>query len=174
MNVIKQLKYYRDVGLDPFSSLETDYGIKSREYDCGTVVLNYNQIDQGEDGNKFHPIVRECRSLVISKDFEVISRSFCRFFNLGEGENEVDFSNAVAYEKLDGSLISLYWNPLKNWWCFRSRSLAFAEGENDKGICFADLIDNATGFPHSMLNDELSHLSKDKTYIFELVSPLVS
>lgn len=73
------------------------------------VILNYSQIDSP----KVHPIVRECRGLVLEKtpEFSVVSRSFPRFFNWGEVQEEMkdfDFSDFVVQSKEDGSLALLY------------------------------------------------------------------
>ena len=88
--------------------LTTEYGIRVKAYpEQDTYVLNYDQIESP----KFAPVVKECRSLVINSKCEVISRSFDRFFNHGEGECIVDFNQAWAMEKVDGSLIGLYYNP---------------------------------------------------------------
>lgn len=72
------------------------------------VILNYDQIESP----KGHPIVRECRALVLnSKTFEVVAKSFRRFFNWGEMADEMgsfDFSKFVSDEKVDGSLCLIY------------------------------------------------------------------
>lgn len=45
------------------------------------VILNYDQLDSP----KTHPIVRECRGLVLEMEtWKVVARAFERFFNLGE------------------------------------------------------------------------------------------
>ena len=69
---------YED-GLDRLTEL---FGIKVRRYpEDNLVLLDYNQIDSP----KTHPIVIECRSLILALDtLEVVSRKFDRFFNLGE------------------------------------------------------------------------------------------
>ena len=59
--------------------------------------------------------MRECRSLCINTDdMTLVARSFSRFFNWGEMADEMplfNWSKASALEKVDGSLITLYyWN----------------------------------------------------------------
>ena len=53
--------------------LEEQYGIRSKVYpEHNIVVLNYDQISSP----KYDPITRECRSLVLDLDWNVVSRSF--------------------------------------------------------------------------------------------------
>jgi hypothetical protein len=71
------------------------------------VLLKYNQIESpmGE------AIVQECRGIILdeSQDFAVVSRSFDKFFNHGEGHAPaIDWQTARVLEKLDGSLMVLY------------------------------------------------------------------
>lgn len=148
------------------SSLNNDFGIKIREYP-DRYVLNYDQIDSAKF--RFHPIVRVCRNLIISKDFsKVLHRSFDRFFNYGEdpAAAEFDFSKAICEEKLDGSLIGLYYDGDK--WCHCTRSLAYGEGNLNSDIkykTFADLIDNEVDLTPVYYNG-----NKKYSYIFELMS----
>jgi len=56
-----------------------------------------------------HAILRECRGLIFSKQGDVISRRFHKFFNANEREetSNIDVSKShVVLEKLDGSMIS--------------------------------------------------------------------
>lgn len=72
------------------------------------VILNYNQIESP----KTHPIVRECRGLVLnSEDYSLVARSFSRFFNWGEVAEEMplfQWDKATVQEKCDGSLVLIY------------------------------------------------------------------
>jgi len=83
-------------------------------------ILNYQQIETNKKSiyRKHHPVVRECRNLIVRKlpnnKWIQISRSFERFFNYLEHKEETEIFNkameskeVVAYEKLDGSLIQL-------------------------------------------------------------------
>ena len=167
-------------GCSPKQALETlnsELGIKVKEYpEEGLYILNYDQIKSPKD----NVIVQECRSLAITVNsfavFRVISRSFNRFFNLGENEckaNLDDFHKYSVYEKLDGSLVSLYY--FKGEWHFRTKSLAFSEGElNGTGVTFKDIIDEALPEKLKSVIESTSsyHLDCNFTFIFELVSPL--
>jgi T4 RnlA family RNA ligase len=156
------IKYIKENGIE---SLTTDLSIKVKEYPEGLIVLNYDQIASP----KSHPIVMECRGLILDKDYNVVSRSFDRFFNLGEvpeSQSHVDMAKAVCLDKIDGSLIRLYyWN---NQWQIATRGTAFAESDvNGFGITFKDLVIKALGENHSKLVDILD---PDVTYICEITS----
>lgn len=71
------------------------------------VLLKYNQLlsPMGER------VVQECRGLILDEanDWSVVSHPFDKFFNVGEGfAADVDWTTARVLEKLDGSLMSLY------------------------------------------------------------------
>lgn len=148
--------------------LTTDYGIKVKSYpDQDVYLLNYDQIESP----KFNTIVRECRSLVIDSKLNVVSRSFDRFFNHGEGECEVKFENSVALEKVDGSLIGLYFVPKMNQWHFRTRGTAFAEAQLPTEKSYQQAILETIGMSFEQLQESMSKVDKDITFIFEFVSP---
>jgi hypothetical protein len=147
-----------------YDDLTEELGIKVNEYD-DRVVLNYDQINSP----KHHPIVKECRGLILSKpDHKVLCRSFDRFYNYGEDPETArfDISKAVIDEKIDGSLASVYYDG--NKWQVATRSMAFAEGETNSGRTFREVfIDALGGDP----NDVFSQISKEMVIVCELVSP---
>jgi hypothetical protein len=156
LNVAKYLTEKTESGSDNFKALEelkTDYGIKAN-INLGKeplVVLNYCQIESP----KTHPITTECRSLVLEMGtWNVVSRSFDRFFNLGEvGEvkeewvqcpaNGVNrFRTMTFHEKMDGSLIGLFSYKGKN--LYRTRSVIMPTGEiNGMKLTWKDAIEQA-------------------------------
>lgn len=102
-------KFLIDNGVD---ALVNQYAIKICQHDeLPLMILNYDQILSSP---KTHPIVRECRGLVLnSQSYELIARSFFRFFNWGEVVDEMplfDFNDFAVQTKEDGSIILLY-----NW-----------------------------------------------------------
>ena len=95
--------------IQAFECLNTELGIKVKHYDDkGITLLDYDQIESP----KTHPIVIECRSLILhTDDFSLVSMKFPRFFNLGENPEyykDFNWEDAVALEKLDGSLVGVY------------------------------------------------------------------
>lgn len=92
-----------------FDNLTDEFGIIVCRHDTDPlVILNYDQIRSP----KTHPIVRECRGLVLhTSSFRVVARGFNRFYNIGEVQDEMkdfDFSDFYCTSKEDGSLILLY------------------------------------------------------------------
>jgi T4 RnlA family RNA ligase len=154
---------------DPIADLYDQFAIKSsynEEYQLH--VLNYSQIDSP----KFHPITAECRSLVVewckpSKQFQLVSRAFDRFFNYGEGEStEGDSGRMLACEKLDGSLVTLFY--YNDEWLYRTKSMIMPTLEiNGLTATWKEVIEEAfdwDNMPTGMLN-------KSHSYIFEVTSP---
>ena len=77
-NLMNVQTYLRTFGLQ---KLTEELGIKVKIYeDEGLMVLNYHQIDSP----KSHPVVMECRGLILDTEFNVVSRSMDRFLNWGE------------------------------------------------------------------------------------------
>lgn len=163
---IEVIKYLKQNGL---SKLVEEFAIKIKEYGEGLIVLNYNQIDSP----KAHPIVVECRGLILDKEFNVVSRSFDRFFNIGEQpdtQKHVDMSKAVCYDKIDGSLIRLY--NYQDVWYVATRGTAFAESDvNGFDLTFKDIVFKALGCDDESFQAVLNgYLDKGVSYICEVTS----
>jgi|LSQX01.2.fsa_nt_gb hypothetical protein len=151
-----------------FDDLTAEYGIKASFHPVlPLVILNYNQIESP----KTHPIVRECRALVLRTDTkEVVARSFPRFFNWGEVADEMssfDFSNFVVQSKEDGSLILLYW--FDGHWRINTRGsfaqelMQFQTFTWEDGVRKALLVESLDEFD--------AHLDRDCAYVGEFCSP---
>ena len=93
---------------------------------------------------------------------------FDRFFNYGEDQKSdlFDISEARVLEKIDGSLILIWWNPYLNEWTVSTRKMAHAEGETKFGNTFVDVVRGILG---SRKIEET--FIKGHTYVFEMVSP---
>ena len=164
--MLATVQYIREHGLE---ALTTDLGIKIREYD-DLLVLNYDQIESP----KTHPVVIECRGLILEKDtYRVVSRKLDRFFNLGEAPEtmaHLDINKARAYDKVDGSLIGIY-NYCGAWYA-ATRGTAMAEANCAWGDTFFSLVLKAMdcdeeGF--QLICDY--HLEPYCTYVFEITCP---
>lgn len=130
----------------------------------GRLLLNYSQFAS----SKFHPIVKECRSLCLNKeDYNIISRGFLRFFNLGEdveGQRSFDWKNSWCQQKLDGSYISLFYH--NNEWKINTRG-SFAYGIiKEYGGTWTNLFEETLGYKLNKIKD----LDTSYTYVFELCS----
>lgn len=117
MNVLKYLQTHT------LEELSSTFGIKVKDYQH-YIGLNYSQIESP----KSDPITIECRSLKLMKPINnnwiVASRSFDRFFNYGESPDQYanfDFNEAVIMEKVDGSIIPIWYNSVDNKWEISSR-----------------------------------------------------
>lgn len=153
-----------------FQALTDELGIVVKHHPIGLTTLNYSQIDSP----KTDPIVIECRSLILETEtLKVVSRSFDRFFNLGEALNvmpTIDWANAEIFEKVDGSLIKIY--CYKGTWLVATRSTVDANVEcMGFGITFKELVYRALNVSSDLEFQELcwnSVMRPDTTYIFEL------
>lgn len=163
------LKYIAQNGFD---SLNKELFITVKKYDAGLIVLNYCQ----RNSPRKHPIVDECRSLILNKEgTKVISRSFDRFFNYGELDTglNIDWNKAKIKEKLDGSLINVYF--FNGNWEISTKSCAFGEahGIGSKST-YKQLVYKALNIStqeqfNAIFNS--SGLDKNHTFIFEITSP---
>jgi tRNA splicing ligase len=129
------------------------------------VILNYDQI---ESRQKTHPIVRECRALTLdSRSWNVVAKSFNRFFNWGEVQDEqklFNFSNFTVQSKEDGSLCSLY-NFEGNWYA-NTRASFGLDNVQGSPYTWRQLFCKALGV--SDLND--LGLNPSITYVAEFCS----
>lgn len=92
------------LGLDNFL---LNYKLDAKR-DGGLVSLKYDQINSpmGE------PEVADCRGLIVEEDdpTRIVAMTYRKFWNAGESRaDKIDWSTARVYEKLDGSLMQLYW-----------------------------------------------------------------
>lgn len=167
------MKVQEFVKANGFEALAAEpLNIKVREYpEQGYFMLNYDQIESP----KSDPISMECRSLILDKNGDVVSRSFDRFFNYGEMPefySDFDINRAFVFEKADGSLIKVYWSPATDRWEISTRSQAFAEGPHAQGGTFREWVLRAMNLSESEFQFCMSNVGdKDCTYIMEYCSP---
>lgn len=134
---LKVVEYLRKNGL---VKLAEEFAIKAKRHNeyPNLVLLKYSQIDSP----KSHPIVIECRGVILDEadDWKVVCRSFDRFFNYEEScSYNIDFLTARAYEKLDGSLLQLFYYDDK-WHCSTSGSADANGNVGDFGFTFKELF----------------------------------
>jgi len=146
-----------------------DFKLKSRDYP-NKILLKYDQMVSPTLMGL--PEMKECRGIVLEKDtWKVMSLAFIKFFNSGEGNAaKIDWKTAKVLEKLDGTLIQLYWDWNENKWFGGTTGTAEGEGEvnNKLGSTFNDLFWE-TVFNKYNFNECL--LDKDHIYVFELTTP---
>ena len=149
------------------------YGITIKD-DGGFVLLKYSQIDS--DFNI--EIVRECRGLIIDKNFNPACVPFYKFGNYGEPyADNINWATASVEEKIDGSLIKVWhyegkWIVSTNGTIFAGKANIGSESDNEMAANtayknFGELFEAAA----RMAGLDISALDPRYTYMFELVSP---
>lgn len=142
------------------------YYIKIKKNHEGLILFNYTQ----GASDSFDPIVKECRGLVLDSNFNIVRCGFMRFFNFGEAAAaDIDWANSWATEKMDGTLIFLYYF---NGWRIGTRNTfdateASLDNANYKNFMqvFSRAVINYQDFSFDCLN-------KSYTYCLELCSPV--
>ncbi len=127
-------------------------------------LFKYNQISSPFE----EKIVQEARGLILDadQDWAIVSYPYDKFFNHGEKlVAELDWSNSRVYEKLDGSLMTLY--HYNDEWLVSSSGMPDASGPvNSQHFTFADLF--------WKIWHELGYqlpIETDHCFMFELLSP---
>lgn len=135
------------------------------------VLFKYSQLNS----DFYNPIVCECRGLILEKGtWKIVRHAFDKFFNYGEAyAADLDWNSNYlnVTEKMDGSLISLYWYNNK-WNIATNGNISAAdaplEAVTNQYKTFEDLA--LAAFEKAGLVWE--RLNKDYTWTFELCSPL--
>ncbi len=128
------------------------------------VQLKYDQIESPMR----EAIVQECRGLILDEqqDWKVVAFPFTKFFNYDEFyARPIDWPTARVYEKLDGSIMTLYF--YENAWHVASAGLPDASGQiRNRDFTIGELF-------WRVWHEKGYHmpLQTDWCYIFELTSP---
>lgn len=158
--------YIRQHGLNAATN---KFQLKVREYDY-KVLLKYDQLSAPTLMANIE--VQECRGLILEKgSWDVMSLAFTKFFNADEANaHKVDWNTAHVLEKLDGTLIQVYWDWHKNEWFAGTTGTAEGEGEvnNKMGTTFNSLFWDTVTKQYA-LNPCM--LDKNHVYVFELTTP---
>lgn len=138
-------------------------------------IFSYNMIE-----SDFHePICSEARGLILDREdnFRVVRMAFTKFFNIDEPfAATIDWSTATASEKIDGSIMSVWYD--NNEWhistnnCIDAKEVptrAMNMSQNNKinYVTFYDLFMQAV----KNAGLDFDKLNKNYCYTFELVSP---
>src|SRR3989338_4854594 len=122
-------------------------------------LYNYNDSVLVERNN---PVISRCRGIVVDTNGNVLNYPFDRFFNEFEEEAaEIDWKSAIIEEKIDGSLICLFWNG--NKWEITTRGSFYPNMNNPETEFHKWFLGH---FPE----ENLEILEKNVCYMFELVS----
>lgn len=135
-------------------------------------LLKYNQLssDFSEE------IVRECRGSIFRLDgaeWICVCHPFDKFGNYGESYTpDIDWENAYVYEKVDGSLMKMWYDRGK-WHLSTNGTIDAYKAEMDAwgktfGEYFEYALEQFYGMTIGMIE---TFMDKDSNYMFELVGP---
>jgi len=127
---------------------------KHPEYDIW--ILNYSPKTQG--GGYWDDYTLSCRGLVIDAEGNILARPFQKFRNFQEHDpKEIDLTKPfVIYEKLDGSLIIVFYYDVKREWIVASRGSFISEQALEA---------------KKMLGLKTEKFNTNCTYLFEIIYP---
>ena len=117
------------------------------------IIWNYSPKIQYE--NLWDEITLKCRALITDNNGQIIAKSFDKFFNLEEHKTELPNEPFKVYEKLDGSLIVIFY--YQNQWIVSSKG-SFTS-------------DHAIEAQKIISRWNLEKLDKTKCYSGELIAP---
>lgn len=146
--------------------LKNDYSIKIKT-ENNYAIFNYDV-----NCNFSDPIVQEARGIIIDfEKLEVVCWPFRKFGNYSEYYcDSIDWDSARVLEKVDGSIIKLWFDFSQEKWQFSTNGTIRAENapvEKEYNLYFSDIISQA----ENLKDINFDSLDKTNTYIFELVSP---
>lgn len=154
---------------EDWSVLMSEMGITvktdTRSFKNRIAIFNYDVMAD------FHnPIVQEARGIIINLDtLTVVCWPFRKFGNYGESyADQIDWSTARVQDKVDGSIVKL-WYMDNEWFWSTNGTINAKEASTSSILCdnYLELIKKADNYAQIPFSD----LHKDRTYIFELISP---
>lgn len=162
--MLEVVNYIKSNGLD---ELVKNYSIQAKRHTkySNLVLLKYSQVESPFDSK----IVQQCRGIILDEanDWKVVCYPYNKFFNYNEGlAAKIDWENARVYEKLDGSLMTLYYYD-GHWEVASSGSPDGSGNVYDHEMTFADLFWRVWKENHYSLPEHTT----DVCYMFELMTP---
>ena len=140
--------------------------------DGGYVLFSYSMIDSDFSLS----IVKECRGMILREDtLKPVCVPFFKFFNVQEGNAaKIDWNSARVTEKVDGSLIKVWYDDA---WRISTNNTIFAykaelQLQTTSTKNYRDLFLDGLDKQNVHFNEFFYYLDKDYTYMFEVVSPL--
>ena len=147
------------------------YNLKISE-DGLYVLFKYNQLTSDFS----NPLVREARGIIFKECNwkHPVCRAFDKFGNYGEPyAAEIDWSTAFVTEKIDGSLIKVWWDWNGGWHISTNGTIDAYKADlaDTRFKSFGELFETTLKEYYSSFEDFVENLDVDYTYMFELVSP---
>jgi hypothetical protein len=163
---------YRFIEWNPTSWLEdlvNDYKIIANT--AGDLVsLKYDQINSPMR----EPVVQECRGAVVRiSTGEILALPYRKFWNLGEPlADRIDWSTARVQDKLDGSLMIMYFDEELGDWAVASSGHPIAGGGfGTNARTFADAFWSIFDCDDYGCMGKPEGTLREFCYMFELISP---
>lgn len=158
--------YLRNGGT--IASLEADLSVHCKRHGRfpNLCLFKYDQI-ASPMGNS---VVQSARGIILDEadNWKVVAWPFNKFFNLGEGHAaEVDWSTARPFEKLDGSLVTMYF--YNGEWHFATSGTPDACGPVGGASFNFDRLIRDTFEKHE--GYDFRDFNPNWTYMFELTTP---
>lgn len=155
--------------------LKKDHGVNYNIRN-GKVSLSYDMLN----AVNADPVSQQCRGLILREStWDVVAVPMFRFFNLEQKTDAVniDWASAQFEEKMDGTLIIVYFDTVQNRWYVATRSVPEADIKIDTySVTFSELFEVALSkifaIDNFTLQDFMKNSDKEKTYCFELCTPL--
>ncbi len=148
-------------------ALQTAFGVKVRRHSVleNLACFKYSQYESPMD----EIVVQQCRGIILDEanDWAVVSYPYNKFFNYGEtNAAAIDWGSASVQDKLDGSLMTLYFYGEQ--WRVQSSGTPDASGEvSGYKMTFAELFWDTW----KQLSYILPHGYEDYCFMFELETP---
>ena len=166
LNLVKYLSSFPSVA-EAVESVKSKFFIKVNSHSeyPQLLMFKYDQLESPMN----EPLVRESRGIILDSqdNWKIVSYGFNKFFSHGEFyADKIDWHSAKFWEKIDGSLMFLYYYDGK--WNVASSGMPDASGSaSDRKSSFSDIFwdcwyKNGYDLP----------TDTNKTYCFELTSPL--
>lgn len=145
------------------------YNIKISE-DGPYIIFKYNQLTS----DFANPIVREARGIIFERSNweKPVCWPFMKFFNWGESNAaELDWSTAFVSEKVDGSLIKVWYHD--GWHLSTNGTIDAYKADlaNIKYSSFGEYFEDVISAYYGSLSNFTKNLDMESTYMFELVGP---
>lgn len=153
--------------VETLTTLEQKYALKIKRHAKfpQLVMLCYDQLESPMGSI----IAQECRGLILDEqdDWRAVSRPYTKFFNVEEHPAaKIDWSTARALEKLDGSIMSLYFYA-GEWQVASNGTPDAGGGCFSHGFTFAELFWRVFAeCSYSLPSEE----HQNTTFMFELMT----
>lgn len=175
--ICKFIKSHPDSWIDEMNSLNIKIKYKDYFTDSGEKIT-FAIFNYGVDADFSNPIVQEARGIIIRLDtVEPVCWPFRKFGNWSESyADKIDWSHAEVQQKIDGSLVKLWYNSVTNQWQWSTNGMidaADASISSNPSKTFLDLINEAIDQIREKFDYYIKSpfLQKNITAMFELVSP---